>query len=86
MILALILAYIAVLVLLVFVLVLSLRIVNDNAVIKMLTENLRNKEDAFCRAQDLVYKKFNYRVPMSDKYLSVEEVLLDKIRQQAKGI
>ena len=78
MILALILAYVAVLVLLAAVLILSVSLVDRNATIRMLTENLRNKENAFCRAQSLVYEKFNYRIPMSDRYLSIEEVLHER--------
>lgn len=82
MILALILAYVAVLVLLATVLILSLNLVDRNANNRMLIENLRDKENAFCRAQNLVYKKFNYRLPMSDRYLSIEETLHEK---QAKA-
>jgi hypothetical protein len=78
MILALILAYLTVLILLATVLILSFSLVDRNAIIAMLTENLRNNENAFCRAQDLVYKKFNYRLPMSDRYLSIEETLHEK--------
>ena len=75
---ALILLCIAVIVLLAAVLVLSVNLVDCKSTIRMLTENLRNKEDLFCRAQNLVYKKFNYRLPMSDKYLSIEEIIFEK--------
>lgn len=82
MILALILACIAVILLLVAVLILSLKLVDCEAVNRTVTERLQNMEEAYCRAQNLVYDKFGYRLPMSDKYLSIEEIMLKKA---AKG-
>jgi hypothetical protein len=35
---------------------------------------LRSVEESRCRMQALVHKKFGYRVPASDKYLSLEEL------------
>lgn len=82
MILALILAYTAVLLLLIAVLILSLKLVDSSACIRMLTENLQNTQEAYYRAQNLVHRKFDYRLPMSDRYLSIEEIILEK---QAKA-
>ena len=41
-------------------------------------EHCRVLEESRCRIQSLVYNKFNYHAPASDKYLSLEELKLEK--------
>jgi predicted Holliday junction resolvase-like endonuclease len=43
---------------------------------------LRSVEESRCRMQALVYRKFNYHLPASDKYLSFEELKLEEVKRQ----
>ena len=45
-------------------------------------EHLRSVEESRCRIQALVYDKFNYHAPASDKFLSFEELKVQKSKQQ----
>lgn len=53
-----------------------------NAQVQVYLQMLKDKEEVICRANSLVYEKFGYYVPMSDSYLSIEEILHDKAKRQ----
>jgi len=49
-----------------------------NGSLSSTVDYLRSVEESRCRMQALVYNKFNYHLPCSDKYLSFEELTLEK--------
>ena len=53
-----------------------------NAQVQLYTKLLLDKEELICRANNLVHEKFGYYVPMSDKYISIEEIMHDKAKRQ----
>lgn len=46
-----------------------------NAQCQLFTQLLSAKEESICRVQCLIYEKFGYHVPASDKYLSLAELM-----------
>ena len=56
----------------------AVQIVDMNATVNQLINLNKQLEESRCRMQALVYNKFNYHVPASDKYLSLEELKLEK--------
>ena len=75
---AIIILSITVLLLLLTIVICALKIVDTNATLNCVTAALRNKEEISHRQRNLVYTKFNYHLPESDKYLSLEELKLEK--------
>jgi len=54
------------------------KLVDLNASLDCTIDYLRQVEESRCRIQTLVHNKFNYHAPVSDKYLSLEELKLEK--------
>ncbi|HCU64568.1 MAG TPA: hypothetical protein DF774_02280 [Rheinheimera sp.] len=82
MVVAVIVLSLALLVLIALLLACVLKIVDLNSSLTCTVEHLRSVEESRCRIQALVYQKFNYHVPASDKYLSLEELKLEKASKQ----
>lgn len=55
-----------------------IKITDLNTSLDYTIEHLRQVEESRCRMQTLVHNKFNYHVPVSDKYLSLEELKFEK--------
>ena len=55
-------------------LVLSAAVISLVSTRENLFTALRHKEEIYCRIHTLILSKFNYYVPFSDKYLSMEEI------------
>lgn len=74
MVIAIIALSITVLLLLVCLLACIVKAIDAEATARTLSDCLRQTEESRCRMQQLVYEKFGYRAPLSDKYLSLEEL------------
>ena len=55
-----------------------IKITSTIATLNLMIELNQSLEESRCRMQALVYRKFNYHVPMSDKYLSLAELKFEK--------
>ncbi len=81
---ALIVLSLAVAALIVACALLSFVLIDSKATANFVTNMLREREESCYRMQALVLEKFNYHVPMSDKYLSLEELLHEKSKREEK--
>jgi hypothetical protein len=59
-----------------------IKIADLNGSIRATVDYLRSVEESRCRMQALVYAKFNYNLPASDKYLSLEELKIEKSKRK----
>jgi hypothetical protein len=78
MIVAIIVLSVLVFLLCVALLICAFKLFDLNGSLNATVEHLKSVEESRCRIQLLIYKKFNYDVPASDKYLSLEELKLEK--------
>jgi hypothetical protein len=59
-------------------LICAFKLFDLNGSLNATVEYLKSVEESRCRIQLLIYKKFNYHIPASDKYLSLEELKFEK--------
>lgn len=82
MIIALVILSVSILLLLVALAFGAIALVDSNARANLLTETVRHIEEMQIRGNEIVYKKFGYRVPFSESYLRIEEMKLEESKRQ----
>ena len=60
----------------------AIKIADLNGSLKATIDQLAIVEESRCRMRALIHNKFNYNLPCSDKYLSIEEITLDREKQK----